>query len=152
MDLERIEQLLQLLNDQKVAEFTYEDEQFSLTVNFGGSVAVPHLVAAPAPVVSAAAPLAAAAAPQVAGEEESSSLIAVLSPMVGTFYRAAGPEAEAFVKLGDEVSPGQTLCIVEAMKLMNEIEAEVGGVISAILVENAQPVQFGQPLFKIKEG
>ncbi len=154
MDLERIEQLLQLLNDQKVAEFTYEDEQLSLTVNFGGSVLAPQLVAAPASVISAppAAVAAAVASPAPASPAEDSSLTAVLSPMVGTFYRAPGPDSEDFVKLGDEVRPGQTLCIVEAMKLMNEIEAEVGGIVSAILVENAQPVQFGQPLFQIKEG
>lgn len=150
MDLERIDQLLQLLNEQKVAEFNYEDESVSLTVRFGGAV-VTQLVAA-APVAHAAAPVAGAPAAAPAAAADDPSQTDVPSPMVGTFYRAASPETPPFVKLGDRVSRGQTLCIVEAMKLMNEIESEVEGVVTAILVENAQPVQFGQSLFKIKEG
>ena len=148
MDLDRIAKLLELLNDQKVAEFDYEDESLSLSVRLGSTVVQQVVAAAPAPVAMAAAP--ASAAPAVA--EHDASLVDVPSPMVGTFYRAPSPESPAFVKLGDRVSAGQTLCIVEAMKLMNEIESEVDGVVTAILVENAQPVQFGQSLFKIKEG
>jgi acetyl-CoA carboxylase biotin carboxyl carrier protein len=150
MDLERIDQLLQLLNEQKVAEFNYEDESVSLTVRFGGAVVTQMVAAAPvAAAVAAPAAAAPAAAPAAADDPSQTD---VPSPMVGTFYRAASPDTPPFVKLGDRVSRGQTLCIVEAMKLMNEIESEVEGVVTAILVENAQPVQFGQSLFKIKEG
>ncbi len=146
MDVERIEALLKVLSEQKVSEFNYEDEHLTVSVRFGGlAPVVTHAAgAAPASVV-AMAPT--AAAPAVV---EDASLSTMESPMVGTFYRSPAPDADPFVKLGARVQRGQTLCIIEAMKLMNEIEAEVDGVISAILVDNAQPVQFGQPLFKIK--
>lgn len=148
MDVERIEALLKVLNENEVAEFNYEDEALSVTVSFGRAqvvqMAAPVAHAAPAPV--------AAAAPAAASEdlENDPSLATLPSPMVGTFYRAPSPDSESFVKLGDEVKKGQVLCIIEAMKLMNEIESEADGVVAAILVDNAQPVQFGQPLFKIK--
>jgi acetyl-CoA carboxylase biotin carboxyl carrier protein len=98
------------------------------------------VIAAPAP--AAPAPAEAAAAAQPEGH-------VVKSPMVGTFYRSASPGAKPFVEIGDEIGQGDTLCIVEAMKLMNEIEADAAGTIKAILVENGQPVEFGQPLFVI---
>ena len=152
MDLERIDQLLQLLNEQKVAEFNYEDESLSMTVRFGGAVAAPVVHAAPvmdAAPVAAAAPAPAAPAATAAAADDP-SLTDVSSPMVGTFYRSPSPDADAFVKLGDRVSRGQTLCIVEAMKLINEIESDVAGTIREILVENAGPVQFGQVLFRVE--
>jgi acetyl-CoA carboxylase biotin carboxyl carrier protein len=103
------------------------------------------LIQAPAPAVaSASAPAALAVAEPAAAVEEAH---VVKSPMVGTFYRAASPGAAAFVDVGDTVAQGDTLCIVEAMKLMNEIEADAGGTVKAILVENGQPFEFGQPLF-----
>ena len=152
MDVERIEALLKVLAEQKVTEFNYEDEQLSVSVRFGGAVPVVTQAAVAAPVAVAAPAPAAVAAPAAAEPAlaDDPSLTTMESPMVGTFYRSPAPDADAFVKLGDRVSKGQTLCIIEAMKLINEIEAEVDGVISAILVDNAQPVQFGQPLFKIK--
>ncbi len=148
MDLERIEELLKLLSEYDVSEFSLKDKNQTLRLRLGpipGPVA--HVAHAPAPV--AAAP--AAAAPSAGGApaaEAGTTLIE--SPMVGTYYSAPAPDSPAFVEVGATVQKGQTLCIVEAMKLMNEIEAEVSGTIVEILVENAQPVQFGQPLFRIR--
>ncbi len=146
MELERIEKLIDLLRDKEVGELEYsewEGEQgFNIRVSLGGQVAVTAL-----PVAStAAAPVAGA---EATPEDDHHVLV---SPMVGTFYRSPSPDASSFVELGDRVQVGQTLCIVEAMKLMNEIEADAAGIIEAILVDNAGPVQFGQPLFKIREG
>jgi len=147
MELERIEKLIDLLRDKEVGELEYsewEGEQgFNIRVSVGGQVAVSTLSA---PSAAAATP---AAGEEAAPEDDYHVLV---SPMVGTFYRSPSPEASAFVELGDRVQVGQTLCIVEAMKLMNEIEADAAGVIEAILVDNTGPVQFGQPLFKIREG
>ncbi len=142
MDLERIEALLELLSAQKVAEFSYEDEAVSISVRLGGVAAAP----AAAPQPAAPAP----AAPPAAEPAEEPGVVALSSPMPGTFYRASSPDAAPYVALGDAVKKGQVLCIVEAMKMMNEIESEVNGTVVAILVDNAKPVQFGQPLFKIK--
>jgi len=89
-------------------------------------------------------------APEIKLKEEPSNLIEIKAPMVGTFYRAPAPDADSYVEEGDMISPGKVLCIIEAMKLMNEIEAEISGQITKILVENAQPVEFNQPLFLIK--
>lgn len=111
----------------------------------GGGVVV---AAAPAPVAgAAAAPAPQAAAPLPAAA--ASPLLEIKSPMVGTFYKAPEPGAEAYVKVGARVAPGQVVCIIEAMKIMNEIEAEVGGVVREVCVENAQPVEFGQVLFRV---
>ncbi|HET9982915.1 MAG TPA: acetyl-CoA carboxylase biotin carboxyl carrier protein [Longimicrobiales bacterium] len=115
--------------------------------------ALPPVLAAPLPAVALSAG-AAAAAPAESGAaavaEPRSDLIEIRSPMVGTFYRAPAPEAPAYVEVGSHVSRGQTLCILEAMKLMNELESEADGVIREILVENAEPVEFGQVLFRIE--
>ena len=152
MDLDRIESLLKLLKDEGIAEFEYsegsENDGFSVRVHLAGGAAsvalAPVVAAASAPAREATAEP--AATPSDPGDHE------VQSPMVGTFYRAPSPDADSFVQLGDKVTEGQTLCIVEAMKLMNEIEADATGTITAILVDNAQPVQFGQALFRIKAG
>ena len=146
MDLDQIKNLLEILKEQEVNEFTYETEALSLSVNFGAQV-----VQGMAPMMAApqmAAPAAAAAAAPAEAPAVSPG-VGIESPMVGTFYSAPSPEQPAFAKVGDKVAKGQTLCIIEAMKLMNEIEAEVGGTVLEILVENGQPVQFGQVLFKI---
>ncbi|HKA87461.1 MAG TPA: acetyl-CoA carboxylase biotin carboxyl carrier protein, partial [Haliangiales bacterium] len=112
----------------------------------------PHVAFHPAPAPPAPAPPAApprpAAEPKAA---ENGQYFTVASPFVGTFYRSPGPDAAPFVEVGQRVKKGQVLCIVEAMKLMNELEAEVEGVVAAVLVENAQPVEYGQPLFKISQ-
>lgn len=144
MDLDRIEALLKLLGEHDVSEFRYEDESHSLRLRLG---AVPVVSAVSHAPVLAAAPAAAATAEPAADD---SGLKVIESPMVGTFYRAPSPDADSFVNVGDSISPGKVLCIVEAMKLMNEIESEASGTIVEIMVENGQPVQFGQPLFKIR--
>lgn len=114
-------------------------------------------VVAAAPVVSAApvaAPSPAAAAPPVSGKAPAAdkSVTVITAPLVGTFYRSASPESPAFVEVGQRVKKGQTLCIIEAMKLMNELESEVDGVVTAVLGENGRPVEFGEALFHIKTG
>ena len=103
------------------------------------------------PVATTAPPAPAPEKEQVVEEVEDAGLTPVKSPMVGTFYRAPAPDAEPYIQAGDSIEPGQTLCIIEAMKLMNEIQSEAGGKIVRILAENAQPVEFGQELFLIKE-
>jgi len=143
MDLDRIEALLELLNAQKVSEFSYEDEAINVSVRLGVTV----VAAAPAVV---AAPVAAAPAAAPAEPVEEAGVVPVPSPMPGTFYRASSPDAKPYVELGDTVKKGQVLCIVEAMKMMNELESEVDGTVVAILVDDAKPVQFGQAIFKIK--
>jgi len=161
MDLEKIEDLLKLLRDHDVDEFELQDGELAVAVKWGGTqvavaptvVAAP-VVAAPAPaavetVTMAGAPAAPAAPVAPAASDDTHG---IESPMVGTFYRASQPGATPFVEVGARVSVGQTICIVEAMKLMNEIEADVDGVVEEILVEDARPVQFGQVLFKIRKG
>ena len=146
MDLERIEALLKLMHEYGVVELGYELEGTRIDLRLKGAdtpVAVAQAVApAPAPALPAAAP----------AREVDSGLLTIDSPMVGTFYRASKPGARSFVEVGDRVHAGQVLCILEAMKLMNELEAEVSGTVVEILVENAQPVQFGQALFRIRPG
>ena len=101
-------------------------------------------------VVTAVAPAATAVpAPVPAAPPPTSNLVEIKSPMVGTFYKSPEPGAEAYVKVGSRVSPGQVVCIIEAMKIMNEIESEVGGVVKEVLLDNSQPVEFGQPLFRV---
>jgi acetyl-CoA carboxylase biotin carboxyl carrier protein len=151
MDLDRLESLLKLLNEQKVTEFNYRDDSLRLNLRLGTPVPVIQTVAAPvaaAPAPVAAAPSAPALpAPAVVSDP---GLTAIHAPMVGTFYRASSPGARPFVEIGQVVAKGQPLCIIEAMKLMNEIEAEAGGTIAEILVENGHPIQFGQPIFRIR--
>ncbi len=113
----------------------------------------PIVAGAPAPAPAPASPAAPEAAPSAAEESKpsaSSNLVDIESPMVGTFYRAPAPDAPAYVDVGKRVSPGDTLCIIEAMKLMNELECEVSGTIAEICVENAQPVEYGQVLFRVE--
>jgi acetyl-CoA carboxylase biotin carboxyl carrier protein len=155
MDLERIESLLKLLSAHDVSEFHYRDGDHTIRLRLGPPPApmmhAMHAMAAPAPVAAlpAAAPAAGPARAEPAGAKDD-GLVVVASPMVGTFYRAPSPGAPVFVDVGQQVTKGKVICIVEAMKLMDEIEAEVSGTVVEILVENAQPVQFGQPLIKIR--
>jgi acetyl-CoA carboxylase biotin carboxyl carrier protein len=154
MDLDRMQALLSMLAEHDVSEFQYKDESHSIKLRLGPppSPVAPMSMAAPALAAAApaAAPAAAAAPAESAGADTDSGLVIVESPMVGTFYAAPSPDADPYVSVGSSVSKGAVLCIVEAMKLMNEIEAEVGGTIAEILVENGTPVQFGQALFKIR--
>ena len=151
MDLQQIGQLLEILQDRDVAEFRFEDQDIKLRLRFGAQPAAVVAMPAAAPVavapVAAASPAAAAAPAAAEGKG-----VTVESPMVGTFYSAPSPDADPFVAVGTRVSKGQVLCIIEAMKLMNEIESEVAGTVTEVLVDNSQPVQFGQALFTIDPG
>jgi acetyl-CoA carboxylase biotin carboxyl carrier protein len=148
MDLRKLKTLIDLVETSGIAELEIQEGEERVRITRAPAQPTqPMLFHAPAPL-PAPAPIASApvAGAPVEPVEEGHT---VKSPMVGTFYRAASPGAPAFVEVGDTVSQGDTLCIVEAMKLMNEIEADAGGTIKAILVENGQPVEFGQPLFLI---
>jgi len=153
MDLRKLKKLIDLVQESGIAELEITEGEEKVRISRVGQAGTAMMaVPAPAalPAVASAAP--AAAAPVVvaaAAEEAKVEGHVVKSPMVGTFYRAPSPGAKAFVEIGDKVAPGDTLCIIEAMKLLNEIEADQGGVIKAILVENGQPVEYGEPLFII---
>jgi acetyl-CoA carboxylase biotin carboxyl carrier protein len=152
MDLRKLKKLIDLVEESGIAELEVTEGEEKVRIVKSGrafgetTIAVPAAVAAPAPapapVAAAPAPVAVAAAPEHAGE-------VVKSPMVGTFYRSASPGAKAFVEVGDTVKKGQPVCIIEAMKLMNEIESDADGVVKAILVENGQPVEYGEPLIVV---
>jgi len=141
IDLEELKALISTLDEAGVREFEYEDEAHRVRLSFSGGVAA---VAAPTVVAATAI-----AAPPAAASEENVAF--VTSPFVGTFYRAASPGAPPFTDVGQTVSKGQTLCIVEAMKLMNEIECDLAGTVLEVLVDNGTSVEFGQKLFKIKK-
>ncbi len=152
MDLRKVKKLIDLVQESGIAELEITEGEERVRISRGGQMpAGPTYVAMPQsmPAAPAAAPAPAAAAPAAAPAAAAVEGHVVKSPMVGTFYRAASPGAKAFVEVGDRVNAGDTLCIIEAMKLLNEIEADKAGVIKAILVENGQPVEFGQPLFII---
>lgn len=147
MDIRKIKKLIDLIEESDIAEIEISEGEESVRIS-RYSAAAPMQYAAPAPVAAAPAP--AAAAPAAAPVEEKISGHAVKSPMVGTFYRSASPGSAAFVEVGQSVSVGQTLCIIEAMKILNQIEADKSGKIKQILVENGHPVEYGQPLFIIE--
>jgi acetyl-CoA carboxylase biotin carboxyl carrier protein len=153
LELEELKEILRVLDERGISEFELEKEGIKLRVR-KASAGPPVAVLAPAPAaavaaVPAPAPQSAASAEAAAASEEESGLTIVRSPIVGTFYRSPAPDAPPFVEVGDTVKPGQVLCIVEAMKLMNEIESEVSGRIAKIHIQNAQPVQYGEILFSI---
>jgi acetyl-CoA carboxylase biotin carboxyl carrier protein len=159
LEIKDLKEILQLLDEKDIAEFELEDGPVKLRIRKAPAPApapaAPLVVAASLPVPAApglslaAAPTAPAAAP-TAAEAAEEGLIVVKSPIVGTFYRAPAPNAPPFVEVGDRVKVGQVLCIVEAMKLMNEIEAETAGEIVKVHPENGQPVQYGDPLFSLR--
>lgn len=153
MDLRKLKKLIDLVEESGIAEIEVTEGEEKVRITRTTAAAAP-IYAAPAPAAAApvAAPVAtapAAAAPAAAPAARDLSN-AQKSPMVGTFYRAPGPNAAAFVEVGQQVKAGDTLCIIEAMKLMNEIEAEKSGVVKEILVENGTPVEYGEPLFIIE--
>jgi acetyl-CoA carboxylase biotin carboxyl carrier protein len=152
MDTKEIQRLLDYIAKSPLAEVSIETEGLKVSVKKNSAVApVATVATAPAPVAAApaAAPAAPAAAPAAAPVAD--NLFTVKSPMIGTFYRAAGPDKDNFVEVGSEIAPGKTLCMIEAMKLFNEIDSEVSGKIVQILVENASPVEFDQPLFVVEK-
>lgn len=148
VDTALVRELAEMLGDTGLTEIEVEDGERKIRVSRGGGVA---MAAAPAPVAAPApaAPAAAAPVPESAATPEADTAGAIKSPMVGTVYLASEPGAANFVKVGDSVTEGQTLLIVEAMKVMNPITADKAGTVKAILVENAQPVEFDQPLVVI---
>jgi len=151
MDLRKLKKLIDLVQESGIAELEITEGEEKVRINRVGSPGHPGMMAIPqalAPV--AAAPAAAALTAPAAGEApaEPEGHI-VKSPMVGTFYRSSAPGSKPFVEIGQNINAGETLCIIEAMKLLNEIEADQSGVVKKVLVENGQPVEYGQPLFII---
>jgi acetyl-CoA carboxylase biotin carboxyl carrier protein len=149
ISLEQLKSLLETLEKGDVSEFEYEDEQLKLRLSLGKKAAT---VVHAAPPLMAAPSAAATAAAAKASDEADPNVVFITSPFVGTFYRAPSPDTANFCEVGSQVKHGQTLCIIEAMKLMNEIESEASGTIVDILVENGKSVEFGQKLFKLKKG
>ncbi|MEO0456675.1 MAG: acetyl-CoA carboxylase biotin carboxyl carrier protein [Cyanobacteria bacterium P01_A01_bin.114] len=161
LDFNELRELVAALNQTDVAELTLKSTQFELTLRkssaLGPVLATADVAASPtAPPPAAAATPPAVVPPQVEAAPAppvttvDSNLIEVTSPMVGTFYRSPAPDEPPFVNVGDRIQTGQTICIIEAMKLMNELEAEVTGEVAEILVDNAEPIEFGQLLMRVK--
>jgi acetyl-CoA carboxylase biotin carboxyl carrier protein len=153
MDLKDIKAIIDLMRKNNISEFELERQEFKIKLKRGPGAApvveetgyypVPPSAPVPTPLPAPAAATAPAAAPEPAAPE-------IESPMIGTFYRAPSPESQPYVEVGSEVNPETIVCLIEAMKVMNEIKAEMKGVVTHILVENAKPVEFGQPLFRIR--
>jgi acetyl-CoA carboxylase biotin carboxyl carrier protein len=154
MDIKHIQELVKLINKTNIGEITIEEDGVKITVKqkkdpvqkiiAGGAYAPAPMPAAPAP-----SPVTAPPAAKAPAEPKSDKLVTIKSPMIGTFYRQAGPGKPIFVNVGDDVTPGKVVCIIEAMKLFNEIESEVKGKIVKVLVEDASPVEYDQPLFLV---
>jgi acetyl-CoA carboxylase biotin carboxyl carrier protein len=152
MDIRKVKKLIELLEESNVAEIEIHEGEESVRISRHGSAPMPIMMQAPATAPAPAAAPPAAASPTAASDAEPAvdegSL--VRSPMVGTFYRAPSPGSKPFVEEGQEAKLGDTLCIIEAMKILNQIECEKAGVVRRILVENGQPVEYNQPLFVIE--
>jgi acetyl-CoA carboxylase biotin carboxyl carrier protein len=149
MDLRKLKKLIDLVQESGIAELEITEGEEKVKIVKGGTVDVAQ-VSAPAPAAKAGAPEARPAAPAAPAEPvPAQEGHVVKAPMVGTFYRTPSPDAKPFVEVGQTIKEGQTICIIEAMKLMNEIESDASGTVKAILVENGQPVEYGQPLFII---
>lgn len=157
MDIKQIQDLIRFVSKSGVNEVSIEQKDFKITIKTNQAptyvTATVPVEAAPAPLPVAAAPAPATSAteaPAPAPAADTSKYITIKSPMIGTFYRSSSPDKPMFVNVGDEVKTGQVLCIIEAMKLFNEIESEVSGRIVKILVDNASPVEYDQPLFLVE--
>lgn len=148
MDIKKIKQLVEIISNSDIAELEISEGEESIRISRYS--APPVMTAAVAAPVMTAAPVAASASVAAVAAEEQVTGHIVRSPMVGSFYRAATPTATPFVEVGQSVVQGQTLCIIEAMKILNQIESDKSGVVKKILVENAQPVEYDQPLFIIE--
>ena len=154
MDIKDIKAIIDLMKKNSITEFELERQDSKIRLKRGLNGGSP-VVQYDEPVVAAGAvpvlpPVAVASALTVAPPVPATGEVEVKSPMIGTFYRAPSPEAASYVEIGTEINPESVVCIIEAMKVMNEIKAEVKGVITQVLVENAKPVEFGQPLFKVR--
>ena len=156
MDIKQIQELVKLINKTSIGEITIEEDGTKITIKQKKEPSQKIYTQAAAPIYSnASAPLAAApvttvAAPIAPEAPKVDNLITIKSPMIGTFYRQAGPDKPILINVGDDVTPGKVVCIIEAMKLFNEIESEVKGKIVKILVEDASPVEYDQPLFLVE--
>ena len=153
MDIRKVKKLIELLEESGVAEIEIHEGEESVRISRQSAAPVaapmPYPMMAPAPAAAPVAATAPAPVPEAPAEAAIPEGHTVNSPMVGTFYRAPSPGASAFVEVGSRVNVGDTLCIIEAMKMLNQIEADKAGVVKAILVENAEPVEYGQALFVI---
>jgi acetyl-CoA carboxylase biotin carboxyl carrier protein len=154
VDLRDIKAIIDLMKKNSISEFELEKQDFKIKLKRGGNGVAPSMAYEDGPVMQALVQQPMLLAGSNPGQQTSSPPVVpeqeIKSPMIGTFYRSPSPESPPYVGLGTEVSPDTVVCIIEAMKVMNEIKAEVAGVISQSLVENAKPVEFGQPLFKVK--
>jgi acetyl-CoA carboxylase biotin carboxyl carrier protein len=150
MDIRKVKKLIEMLEESSLAEIEIKEGEESIRISRASSLGAATAMMAPAPVYAAPGPAAAQAPGAAAAPAAAHAGHAVTSPMVGTFYRSPSPGAKPFVEVGDTVSVGDTLCIIEAMKMMNEIESDKAGVVKAALKENGQPVEFGEPLFIIE--
>lgn len=159
MDFKQIQELIKTINKSNIGELSIEDNGFKITIKqkeepaqtfVTAPAAAPVYAAAPAPVAAAINTAAAPAAPAAPGAPKADNLVTIKSPMIGTFYRRSSPDKPNFVDVGDDIAPGKVVCIIEAMKLFNEIEAEISGKIVKILVDDASPVEFDQPLFLVE--
>lgn len=151
MDIRKIKKLIELLEESDLAEIEVQEGEESVRISRHGKavqtiMGAAPMMTAPAPAVQAAAPAAPAGEPAAAPPKGHT----ITSPIVGSFYRSPAPGSPAFVEVGQRVNAGDTLCIIEAMKMLNQIESDKAGVVAAILVENGQPVEYGQPLFIIE--
>jgi len=160
MDFKQIQELIKMINKSNIGEVSIEEKGFKLTIK-QKEEPVQQIITTPlsAQPVNAAAPVAAAPAPAAAvapekparpAEPPVSNSVTIKSPMIGTFYRSASPDKPSFINVGDDVEPGKVVCIIEAMKLFNEIESEVKGRVVKVLVEDASPVEYDQPLFLVE--
>ncbi len=157
MDIKQIHELIKIINKSNIGEITIEDQDGKVTIKQKEEKVVQVATAAPAPQVynvAAPAPTSAPAstpsAPAPAAEPKADNLVTIKSPMIGTFYRKPAPDKPSFVEVGSDVAPGKVVCVIEAMKLFNEIESEVKGTIVKVLVEDASPVEYDQPLFLVE--
>lgn len=150
MDIRKVKKLIELLEESGIAEIEIHEGEESVRISRHSPSAPMAYMAAPAPMAAAAPVAAPVASSNSAGGDAVPSGHQVTSPIVGTLYRSSSPAAKPFVEVGSSVSVGDTLCIIEAMKIMNQIEADKSGVVKAILAENGSPVEFGQPLFIIE--
>lgn len=161
MDFKQIQELIKMVNKSNISELSIEQDTFKITikqkdnevqqiVTVPAVAAVQSMAAVPQAVAAPAAAPAQAAPPTANNAPATTNLVTIKSPMIGTFYRSAGPGKPAFVNVGDDVAPGKVVCIIEAMKLFNEIESEVSGKIVKVLVDDASPVEYDQPLFLVE--
>lgn len=150
MDIKLIKQVVDLMKRSELAEFEFEEEGFKLRLTRNKGEVVPQVVPQIAAAASTPAPAPTENAAVEAAAVEEKGISVVTSPMVGTFYRAPSPESPPFAEVGTKVGADNVVCIIEAMKVMNEIQSEISGTVTEVLVENGEAVEYGQPLFKVK--